>query len=56
MSDNRDLTGAFHQKNSSLPVTIASYSRYFPSSGICFSVTKYSNLQLPLKAVYIEKL
>ena len=32
MSDNRDLTGTFHQKISSLPVSIASDSRYFQSS------------------------
>ena len=32
MSDNRDLTGIFHQKISSLPVSIASDSRYFQSS------------------------
>ena len=56
MSDNRDLTETFHQKFSSLPVSIASDSRYFQSSWICFSVTKYSSLQLPVKAVYIEKL
>ena len=55
MSDNRDLTGIFHQKISSLPVNISSGSRYFQSSLISFSVTKYSNLQLPVKAVYIEK-
>ena len=30
MSDNRDLTETFHQKISSLPVSIASDSRYFP--------------------------
>ena len=29
MGDNRDLTGTFHQKVSSLPVCIASDSRYF---------------------------
>ena len=56
MSDNRDLTGVFHQKISSLPVSIASDSRSFQSSGICSSVTKYSILQLPVQAVYIEKL
>ena len=54
MSNNIDLTETFHQKISSLPVSNASDSRYFQSSGICFSVTKYSNLQLPVKAVYIE--
>ena len=32
MSDNRDLTETFHQKVSSLPVSIASDSRYFQSS------------------------
>ena len=32
MSDNRDLTGSFHQKVSSLPISIASDSRYFESS------------------------
>ena len=32
MSDNRDLTETFHQKVSSLPVSIASHSRYFQSS------------------------
>ena len=32
MGDNRDLTGAFHQKVSSLPMVIASDSRYFQSS------------------------
>ena len=32
MSDNRDLTGVFHQKVSSLPMVIASDSRYFQSS------------------------
>ena len=32
MSDNRDLTGTFHQKVSSLPVSIAPDSRYFQSS------------------------
>ena len=32
MSDNRDLTGAFHQKISSLPVSIASDSRSFKPS------------------------
>ena len=32
MSDNRDLTGVFHQKISSLPKVIASDSRYFQSS------------------------
>ena len=32
MSDNRDLTGVFHQKVSSLPMIIASDSRYFQSS------------------------
>ena len=52
-SDNRDLTEAFHQKVSSLPVSIASDSRYFQPSCICFSVTKYSSLQRPVKAVYI---
>ena len=31
-SDNRDLTGTFHQKVSSLPVSIASDSRSFQSS------------------------
>ena len=31
-SDNRDLTGTFHQKISSLSVGIASDSRYFQSS------------------------
>ena len=31
-SDNRVLTGTFHQKISSLPVSIASDSRYFQSS------------------------
>ena len=30
-SDNRDLTGTFHQKISSLPVGIASDPRYFPN-------------------------
>ena len=32
MSDNRDLTGVFHQKVSSLPVIIASDSTSFQSS------------------------
>ena len=32
MGDNRDLTGIFHQKVSSLPMAIASDSRYFQSS------------------------
>ena len=32
MSDNRHLTGVFHQKISSLPEVIASDSRYFQSS------------------------
>ena len=32
MSDNRDLTGVFHQKVSSLPMIIASDSRSFQSS------------------------
>ena len=32
LSDNRDLTGVFHQKVSSLPVVIASDSRSFQSS------------------------
>ena len=32
MNDNRDLTGIFHQKFSSLPTSIASDSRYFQSS------------------------
>ena len=32
MSDNRDHTGIFHQKISSLPVNIASGSRHFKSS------------------------
>ena len=32
MSDNRDLTGVFHQKVSSLPMITASDSRYFQSS------------------------
>ena len=32
MCDNRDLTGVFHQKASSLPKIIASDSRYFQSS------------------------
>ena len=32
MSDNRDLTGVFHQKISSHPKVIASGSRYFQSS------------------------
>ena len=32
MGDNRDLTGVFHQKVSSLPMVIASDSRYFQSS------------------------
>ena len=32
MSDNRDLTGVFHQNVSSLPKVIASDSRYFQSS------------------------
>ena len=32
MSDNRDLTETFHQKGSSLPVSIASDSRYFQTS------------------------
>ena len=31
-SDNRDLTGTFHHKISSLPVSIASDSRYLQSS------------------------
>ena len=53
MSDNRDLTETFHQKVSSLPVSIASDSRYFQSSWICFSITKYSSLQLPAKAVQV---
>ena len=35
MSDNRDLTGVFHQKISLLPEAIASDSRYFQSSRIC---------------------
>ena len=56
MSVNRDLTETFHQKVSSLPVSIESDSRYFQSSWICFSFTKYSSLQRPVKAVYIEKL
>ena len=55
MSDNRDLNETFHQKVSLLPVSIASDSRYFQSSWICFSVTKYSSLQLPVKAcIYRE--
>ena len=32
MGDNRDLTGVFHQKVSSLPMVIASDSRYLQSS------------------------
>ena len=32
ISDNRDLTGVFHQKVASLSVSIASDSRYFQSS------------------------
>ena len=32
MGDNRHLTGVFHQKVSSLPMVIASGSRYFQSS------------------------
>ena len=32
ISDNRDLTGVFHQKVSLLPMVIASDSRYFQSS------------------------
>ena len=32
MSDNRDLTEIFHQEISSLPVSIASGSRYFQST------------------------
>ena len=32
MSDNRDLTGVFHQKISSLPKVIASDYRYFQTS------------------------
>ena len=32
ISDNRDLTETFHQKVSSLPVNIASDSRYLQSS------------------------
>ena len=32
ISDNKDLTEVFHQKVSSLPVSIASDSRYFQSS------------------------
>ena len=32
MSDQRDLTGVFHQKISSLPKVIASDSRYFQTS------------------------
>ena len=32
MGDNRDLTGVFHQKVSSLPMVIASDSKYFQSS------------------------
>ena len=32
MGDNRDLTGVFHQKVSSLTMVIASDSRYFQSS------------------------
>ena len=53
MSDNRDLTGVFHQKISLVLVSIASDSRSFQTSWICSSVTKYSTLQLPVKAVYI---
>ena len=55
MSDNRDLTETFHQKVSSLLVSNASDSRYFQSSLICFSVTKYSSLHLPVKAIYRER-
>ena len=32
MSDNRDLIETFHQKVSSLPVSITSDSRYFQTS------------------------
>ena len=49
------LQGHFIRKVSSLPVSIASDSRYFLSSWICFSVTKYSNLQLPIEVcIYRE--
>ena len=51
MSDNRDLTELFHQKISSLSKVIASDSRYFQSHEYAQSVTKYSILQLPVKAV-----
>ena len=56
MGDNTNLTGVFHQKVSSLPMIIASDSRSFKPHECAVSVTKYSILQLPVKAVYIEKL
>ena len=56
MGDDTNPSRVFHQKISSFPVNIASDSRSFQSSQICSSVTKYSTLQLPVEAVYTEKL
>ena len=51
MDDNRNLTGVFHQKVSSLPMIIASDSRSFHPHEYALGVTKYSISQLPVKAV-----
>ena len=52
ISDNRDLTGVFHQKISSLPKVIASDSRNISNPHeYAQGVTKYSILQLPVEAV-----
>ena len=57
MTDNTNLTGIFHQKVSSLPMTIASASRSFPIlMNMLYVLLNISILQLPVKAVYIEKL
>ena len=51
MSDNRDFTGVFHQKISSLPKVIASDLDISNPHEYTQSVTKYSILQLPVEAV-----
>ena len=50
MSDNRDLTEVFHQKVSSLPMIIASDSRYFNPHEFALSVLNivYYNFLLKL--------
>ena len=51
MSGNRDLTGVFHQKVSSLPMVLHQILDISNPHEYALSVTKYSILQLPLKAV-----